>query len=151
MTVNNQLCENNKAEMFVTVWLGIIDLKTGKMTAANAGHEYPVICKSGGEFELFKDKHGLVLAGFEDSIYKEYEVQLNKGDTLFVYTDGVAEATDSKNELYGTGRLLDVLNRNKTASCEETVNLVREDIDKFVGEAEQFDDITMVCFKLSED
>lgn len=151
MTVNNQLCENNKAEMFVTVWLGIIDLKTGKMTAANAGHEYPVICKSGGEFELFKDKHGLVLAGFEDSFYKEYEVQLNKGDTLFVYTDGVAEATDSKNELYGTGRLLGVLNRNKTASCEETVNLVREDIDKFVGEAEQFDDITMVCFKLSED
>ena len=149
MTVNNQLCENNKAEMFVTVWLGILDIRTGVMTAANAGHEYPVICKAGGEYELFKDKHGFVLAGMEDSRYREYEVQLDKGDTLFVYTDGVPEATDSRKELYGTERLLDVLNRNLTASCEETVKMVREDIDRFVGEAEQFDDITMLCLRLS--
>lgn len=149
MTVNNQLCENNKAEMFVTVWLGILDIRTGLMTAANAGHEYPVICKEGGEYELFKDKHGFVLAGMEDSRYREYEVQLDKGDTLFVYTDGVPEATDSRKELYGTERLLNALNRNLTASCEETVEKVREDIDRFVGEAEQFDDITMLCFRLS--
>lgn len=149
MTVNNQLCENNKAEMFVTVWLGILDIRTGVMTAANAGHEYPVICKAGGEYELFKDKHGFVLAGMENSRYREYEVQLNKGDTLFVYTDGVPEATDSRKELYGTERLLNALNRNLTAPCEETVKKVREDIDRFVGEAEQFDDITMLCLRLS--
>ena len=121
------------------------------MTAANAGHEYPVICKAGGNFELYKQKHGLAVAVMEDSRYQEYEVQLNKGDALFVYTDGVAEATDCRNELYGTERLLDVLNRNLKASCEDTVKKVREDIDAFVGEAEQFDDITMLCFRLSEE
>ena len=147
MTVNNRLCENNKAEMFVTVWLGIIDIETGKMTAANAGHEYPAICRAGESYELFKDKHGFVLAGMENSRYRDYEIQLNKGDTLFVYTDGVTEATDSAKQLYGTERLLNVLNRNTDSSCEETVRNVKKDIDFFVGEGEQFDDITMVCFK----
>lgn len=151
MTVNNQLCENNQAEMFVTVWLGILDIRTGIMTAANAGHEYPVICRAGGNFELYKQKHGLAVAVMENSRYQEYEVQLNKGDALFVYTDGIAEATDSRNELYGTERLLDVLNHNLNASCEDTVKKVREDIDAFVGDAEQFDDITMLCFRLSEE
>lgn len=150
-TVNNQLSENNKAEMFVTVWLGILDIRTGILTAANAGHEYPVICKAGGQYELYKQKHGLAVAVMENSRYNEYEVQINKGDTLFVYTDGVAEATDSHNELYGTTRLVDALNCNLNASCEETVKKVREDIDSFVGEAEQFDDITMLCFRLSEE
>lgn len=149
MTVNNQLCENNKAEMFVTVWLGILDIRTGVMTAANAGHEYPVICKAGGEYELFKKKHGFALAVMEDSRYQEYEVQLNRGDTLFVYTDGVTEAGAIRTNLYGTERLVDVLNRNVSASCKETVEEVRDDIDKFVGEADQFDDITMLCLRLS--
>lgn len=150
-TVNNQLCENNQAEMFVTVWLGILDTRTGIMTAANAGHEYPVICKAGGEYELYKKKHGLAVAVMEESCYTEYEIQLNKGDTLFVYTDGIAEATDSRNELYGTEHLVETLNRNLNASCEDTVKKVREDIDAFVGDAEQFDDITMLCFRLSEE
>lgn len=147
MTVNNQLCANNEAEMFVTVWLGIVDLRTGEMTAANAGHEYPVICKAGGQYELFKDKHGFVLAGMENSRYREYELQFENGDRLFVYTDGVAEATNVQSELYGTKRLVDTLNRNTDAGCEEIVHRVRDDIDNFVGEAEQFDDITMVCFQ----
>ncbi len=151
ITVNKQLSENNQAEMFVTVWLGIVDIRTGIMTASNAGHEYPVICKAGGKYELYKQKHGLAVAVMEFSKYTEYEVQLNRGDALFVYTDGVAEATDNRNEQYGTERLVEVLNRNLNASCEETVKKVREDIDRFVGEAEQFDDITMLCFRLSEE
>lgn len=151
MTVNNQLCENNNEDMFVTVWLGIVDLETGIMTASNAGHEYPVMCRAGGEYELVKDKHGFVLAGMEDARYSEYEIKMNPGDRLFVYTDGVAEATDSSHEQYGTDRLLEVLDRCRNDSCEETVYAVKDSIDKFVGDAEQFDDITMISFKYLED
>ena len=104
--VNNQLCENNEEEMFVTVWLGILDLTTGLMTAANAGHEYPVLKRAGGEFELFKDKHGFVLAGMEDSGYRDYEISFAPGDMLFVYTDGVPEATNAQKELYRTDRMV---------------------------------------------
>ena len=151
MTVNDQLCENNNEEMFVTVWLGILDLKTGILTASNAGHEYPVLCRAGGEYELVKDKHGFVLAGMEGARYSEYEIDLKPGDRLYVYTDGVAEATAGSREQYGTDRLLEVLNRCREASCEETVHAVKESIDEFVGDAEQFDDITMISFKYMED
>ena len=99
--VNNQLCENNEAEMFVTVWLGIYEISTGKLTAANAGHEYPAVRHKNGKFELYKDRHGFVLAGMEGARYREYELELKEGDTLFVYTDGVAEATDAADTLYG--------------------------------------------------
>ncbi len=99
--VNNQLCENNEAEMFVTVWMGILDLSTGVMTAANAGHEYPAFRKAGGEFALIKDKHGFVLAGLEDVAYTDYEIRFEPGDTLYVYTDGVAEATNAESKLFG--------------------------------------------------
>ncbi len=146
-TVNNQLCENNKEEMFVTVWLAIYEIGTGKLTAANAGHEYPVIRKSGGDFELVKDKHGLVLAGMENSRYREYELVLQPGETLFVYTDGVPEATDAEEALFGTERMLQVLNQSKDAAPEELLKNMKEAIDTFVGKAPQFDDITMLALR----
>lgn len=147
-TVNNQLCENNEAEMFVTVWLGIYEISTGRLTAANAGHEYPAICRNGGAFELYKDRHGFVLAGMENVRYREYELELHAGDTLFVYTDGVAEATNSEEELFGTGRMLDSLNRHPGAAPQELLDGMRRDIDAFAGETPQFDDITMLAVKI---
>ena len=145
--VNNQLCENNEAEMFVTVWLGIYEISTGKLTAANAGHEYPAIRRSGGRFELVKDRHGFVLAGMENARYREYKLEIGLGDTLFVYTDGVAEATDGANALYGTKRMLDALNTAPERCPEELLTAVRRDIDGFVGGAPQFDDITMLAIR----
>lgn len=146
--VNNQLCENNDAELFVTVWIGLLEISTGRLTAANAGHEYPVVKKAQGDYELIKDKHGFVLAGMEGAHYQEYELQLEPGDKLYLYTDGVAEATDAHNELYGTDRMLAVLNRNRETPCEELLVQIKADIDAFVGEAPQFDDITMLSLEL---
>lgn len=145
--VNNQLCENNEAEMFVTVWLGIYEISTGKLIAANAGHEYPAIKRADGQFELFKDKHGFVLAGMENARYREYELELHIGDTLFVYTDGVAEATDADNTLYGTDRMLRALNSSRNSTPEELLHDIKTDIDRFVGRAMQFDDITMLALQ----
>ncbi len=146
--VNNQLCENNDAEMFVTVWLGIVEISTGKVKCANAGHEYPAIMRNGGDFELYKDKHGFVLAGMEGAKYREYEINLNVGDRLFVYTDGVPEATDANNTLYGVDRMLCSLNRAKDYPCSQLLKVVHDDVDAFVGDAPQFDDITMLVFEI---
>ena len=143
---NNALCEGNDAEMFVTVWLGIVDLKTGLVQCANAGHEYPTIMRAGGGFEALKDRHGLALAAMEGMRYREYEVQLNPGDKLFVYTDGVPEAIDETEEQYGMDRLLDALNRVKDEAMKDILPVVRRDIEEFAGDAEQFDDITMLGF-----
>ena len=145
--VNNQLCENNEAEMFVTVWLGIYEISTGRLTAANAGHEYPALRRGDGTFELYKDRHGFVLAGMENARYREYTLELNPGDTLFVYTDGVAEATDAHNTLYGTDRMLTALNGCGQAVPRRLLAEVKTDIDRFVGEAPQFDDITMLAIQ----
>ena len=141
---NKELCDNNKAEMFVTVWLGILEISSGKMTASNAGHEYPVIGHPATGFELVKDKHGLVIGGMEGMKYQDYELQLNPGDRLFVYTDGVPEATNLNNELFGTDRMLDALNADKEAKPEEMLENVYKTVGEFVGEAEQFDDVTML-------
>lgn len=100
--VNRQLCERNDKQMFVTAWVAVLDLTTGKLAAANAGHEYPAIYRKGKGFEIYKDKHNFVLGGMEDTKYKEYEIVLSPGDAIFVYTDGVTEATDSNGEMYGT-------------------------------------------------
>ena len=148
--VNDQLCENNEAEMFVTVWLGIYEISTGHLTAANAGHEYPAIRRAGGRFELFRDRHGFVLAGMENARYREYELEIGVGDTLFLYTDGVGEATDGANTLYGTDRMLAALNRNHTLGPEALLRQVKADIDRFVGAAPQFDDITMLFLQRKE-
>ncbi len=143
---NEALCAQNKMDMFVTAWIGILELSTGKMNCASAGHEYPAICHD-GKFELFKDRHGLVLGGMEGLRYKDYEIQLEKGDKIFVYTDGVPEATNTENALFGTDRMIDALNTDASAGPEGVLRNVRAFVDEFVGIAEQFDDITMLCLE----
>jgi len=147
--VNLRLCENNKVGMFVTVWLGILDLTSGKLVCSNAGHEYPVIRRSGGKYELFKDKHGFVLGGMEMSKYIDYEIHLMPGDRLFFHTDGVTEATDAHNELFGSERMLAALNALPPCGCEATISGLSAEINKFVGEAPQFDDITMLAIDIN--
>ncbi len=144
---NEAICSNNEAEMFVTVWLGILEISTGKLTAANAGHEYPVIRRANGHFELYKDKHGLVIGGMEGVRYREYELHLEPGTKLFVYTDGVPEATDAKQKLFGTQRMLDALNADPDAAPQQVLKNVRNAVDAFVQDAEQFDDLTMLCIE----
>ena len=145
--VNKQVCANNDAHMFVTVWLGILEISTGKLTTASAGHEYPIINVS-GKYELLKDKHGLAVGAFGMSKYKNTEIQLKKGDSIFVYTDGVAEATNANNELFGTDRTVEALNAiPKDASQKEILAGVRTAVDAFVKDAPQFDDLTMVGLK----
>ncbi len=145
--VNNTLCAGNDTDMFVTVWMGIINLTDGRMRCANAGHEYPILRRAGQDYELMKEKHNLALATIEGLHFAEYELVLQPGDELFVYTDGIPEAINEDIEQYGTGRLLTVLNMNKTLPLEKLLPRVREDISDFCGKEEQFDDITMLGFK----
>ncbi len=143
---NSELCEGNDADMFVTVWLGLMNLDTGVMQCANAGHEYPVLMRTGGEYELIKDKHGLALAAMDGVSYRSYELQLHPGDKLFVYTDGVPEAINTDVEQYGTDRLLTVLNARKDEAPKDLLPEVRQDISAFAAGTDQFDDITMLGF-----
>jgi len=145
--VNRLICENNREEMFVTVWFAILDLKTGLLTAANAGHEYPVLKQPDGGFELFRDKHGIAIGAINGAKYREYEIQLKPGAKLFVYTDGVAEATNARNELFGMDRTVDALNQAADKSPEEILQAVNSAVESFVGDAEQFDDLTMMCIE----
>ena len=148
LTLSNEaICSKNPEDMFVTVWLGILEISTGKLTAANAGHEYPVIRQPGGGFALYKDPHSLVVGGLPETRYREYTVQLEPGAKLFLYTDGVPEATDGQNELFGAERMVQALNRQPAAAPEEVLRNVRQAVDGFVKEAEQFDDLTMLCIE----
>ena len=142
--VNDQLCEGNDAELFVTVWFAILDLKTGRGVAANAGHEHPVLRRENGKFELVLYRHSPAVATLAGMKFREHEFEMHPGDTLFVYTDGVPEATNAGNELFGTDRMLDALNRETDAAPETLLRNVRKDLDDFVGDAPQFDDITML-------
>lgn len=146
--VNNILCESNDNGMFITAFEGVLDLVTGEFRYANAGHEMPFIYRKDGGYEAYKIRPGFVLAGMENIKYKEQKIQLNIGDKIFQYTDGVTEATDKDNQLYGMDRLHKVLNE-KCLDCnpEQTLKLVKEDIDAFVGDNDQFDDITMLCLE----
>lgn len=145
--VNRKLCENNKIDMFVTVWLGILELSTGSLVCSNAGHEYPVLCKRDGFDQLFRDPHGFVLGGMDGVREKNYTLHLEKGDTLFVYTDGVPEAENEKQEQFGTDRLLAALQETADAGPGERIAAVNQALAHFSGEAEQFDDTTMLCIK----
>ena len=145
--VNKQIHSTNKAKMFVTVWLGILELSTGKLTTASAGHEYPML-NVNGHYELFKDKHGIAVGAMKKAKYTDHEIMLKKGDSIFVYTDGVAEATDANNELFGTDRTLEALNALPEGSTQQEILVgVRTAVDAFVKEAPQFDDLTMLGLK----
>lgn len=144
---NEKLCESNDAEMFVTGWLGKINLKTGEVTFANAGHNPPLVRHGGEGFEYLKSASGFVLAGMEGVRYRANLLKLAPGDTLFLYTDGVTEATNGNTELYGEDRLKAVLDGMREESAEEICRSVKAAVDGFVGEAPRFDDITMLCIK----
>ena len=143
---NEKLCENNESGMFVTAWMGKFDLSTRKLSFANAGHNPPVIVHADGECEYLKSRPGFVLAGMEGIKYRENEITLNKGDRIFLYTDGVTEATNENEALYGEERLLSFIDKNKTLKAEDLLLGLKKDIDRFVGDAPQFDDITMLLF-----
>ncbi len=144
---NEAICANNQAKMFVTVWLGILEVSTGKMKAANAGHEYPILKKPGGNFEIIKDSHGLVIGAMDDFVYQEYDMDLEPGSKLFLYTDGIPEATDKDNKLFGMERLVKALNEKPDGHPQQLMSDVQKAVDRFVKDAEQFDDLTMMCFE----
>lgn len=147
-SVNNQLCENNDAMLFVTAWVGILTLSTGVLATADAGHEYPAIWRNGSEgFELVKAKHYAPLATMEGNEYEEFPLTLEKGDVLFLYTDGVTDARNDTKEKYGTDRMIAAISAHASGSPQDTIRGAREDIASFIGENEQFDDITMMCVK----
>ena len=133
--------------MFVTAWFGILDRKTGKIIASSAGHEFPILRGAKGDYELIKDKHGFVLGGMDMSRYKEYELQMEPGGTLLVYTDGAPEATNGAKEMFGTDRMLEVLNQDTSLNPEDTIKHLEQEINGFVGDAPQFDDLTMLCIR----
>ena len=143
---NAKLCENNESGMFVTAWMGILDIPSGKLQFANAGHNPPLLKKADGNFEYLKTRAGFVLAGMEGVKYRVGEIILSKGDRLFLYTDGVTEATNTQDELYGEDRLLEFMSKNSNFEAAKLLPKVKNNIDKFVGEAPQFDDITMLIF-----
>ncbi len=143
---NDKVCQNNKNDMFVSVWFGVLTLSTGEVVAANAGHEYPII-KTGEKFEVLKDKHGLVVGGMEDVSYSDYTIKLETGDVIFVYTDGLAEATNADNVLFGLDRTVEALNAEPDAHPKKLIRNIKDAVDEFVGEAEQFDDLTMLAIR----
>ncbi len=145
--VNDQLCEGNEAEYFVTVWVAVVQISTGKGVAANAGHEHPALRRADGSYELVVYRHAPALGLMEGIPFREHDFELHPGDSVFEYTDGVPEATSASNELFGSGRMLASLNEDPDADPETTLANVRRGVDEFVGDAEQFDDLTMLCFK----
>ena len=146
-SVNNQLCESNEADFFVTVWCAVLEISTGQGIAANAGHEHPVIRRAGGDYELQIYRHSMPVGAMKDIPFRQHSFQMNPGDSFFVYTDGVPEATNGQKELYGSERMLAALNRQRDAQPEQILANVTADINSFVDGAEQFDDITMLCFR----
>ena len=143
---NEKLCENNESGMFVTAWMGILDLTTGNLQFATAGHNPPLLKRANGDFEYLKMRAGFVLAGMDGVRYRASELTLCPGDRLFLYTDGVTEATNTESKLYGEDRLLNFMNQNAYAGAIEILPALKANIDAFVGEAPQFDDITMLMF-----
>ena len=146
-SVNNQLCEGNDEGYFITVWLAVFEVSTGKGVAANAGHEHPVLRRAGGGYELQVYRHSMPVGSMKGIPFRQHDFLLNPGDSFFVYTDGVAEATNDQKEMFGTKRMLDALNKDPDAPPEQILPNVKSEIDRFVDGAEQFDDITMLCFR----
>ena len=143
--VNAHVARDNESSMFVTVWLGILDLRTGVLTCTNAGHENPAVCGADGVFRIFRDKHGLMVGAMPNVKYRDYELYMEPGSKIFVYTDGVPDASNIEGDRYGTNRLEAALNRIAGGSPEDILRCVRADVDVFVDGAKQFDDLTMLC------
>ena len=148
--LNDSISRRNSTDMFVTVWLGILEISSGNLVFANAGHEYPALCRKDGRFEILKDNHGFVLGGMEGVRYRDNVLRLSSGDKLFLYTDGIPEATDSKGCMYTLDRMLDALNEHSAESPAGMVDGVRKSVREFVGDAPQFDDLTMLCLEFKE-
>ena len=146
---NDSICASNEEDMFVTVWFGILTISTGHIVAGNAGHEYPMIRSANGSFKVFEDNHDFVIGGMEGMPYSQYEFDLEKGGTLFLYTDGCPEATNANNELFGTNRMLTALNRDSSASPKDLLSNMTDAVNTFVGDAPQFDDLTMLAITLT--
>ncbi len=144
---NKAICVGNREQLFVTVWLGILEISTGKLTYVNAGHEIPTICQKEGKFKLIRGKHDTLLGIWKDKKFKDNECTLSPGDKLFVYTDGVPEATNAEKELFGNERMVTALNQDPNASPQQVLKNVRASVDEFVKDAEQFDDLTMLCIE----
>lgn len=142
--VNNQLCENNDTCQFVTVWIGVMEISSGHILYANAGHEMPLVRRTDGTVEFVKNRPQMVLAGMEDMMYKTFEMQLSHGELLYLYTDGVPEATNKSEELFGNERMLAAFAKNKELEPKDLLKAMKQDVDEFVGDAPQFDDITML-------
>ncbi len=148
VSTNNSVCEKNPEEMFITAWIGILEISTGRLMAANAGHEYPAIMYSGAPFIEERNVHGMVLGALEGMKYPEYEIRLTPGSKIFLYTDGIIEATNASKKLFGVSRMLQALNNTeKTDTPEQILAAVRKAVDGFVKEAPQFDDMTMMCIE----
>ena len=148
-SVNDQLCENNASGLFVTVWFGILEISTGKMNVCNAGHEYPALRRKDGEFELIRSEQLPPLAAMEGMEYENMEIDLNKGDELFLYTDGVPDAKNASGGHLGMDKMLEILNRYKGLPLEEQVGSMKREIDEFTGGGDPFDDITMLMVRLN--
>ena len=144
--VNTAICNKNVQDMFVTVWIGIIDLTSGRMTCANAGHEYPMLKKPGGRYEIIKDKHDLVIGAMKDLEYHEYEILMEPGSSLFLYTDGLPESIGRDDQMFGTERILEELNTRSGSSSEEILRGMKEAVEKYIESMEPFDDLTMMSF-----
>jgi sigma-B regulation protein RsbU (phosphoserine phosphatase) len=142
---NLRLLEESVKDMFVTVWLGLITLSTGELSFVDAGHEYPAIRKKGGSFVIDKDIHSLSVAAIKKAKFKLNEIRLEPGDTIYLYTDGVTEAHNAAGDMFGMDRLATALNETGDVSPEEIDIQVRNRISEFVGDTEQFDDITTLC------
>ena len=149
--VNNRICQHNQTNMFVTIWTGVLDLKTGKLVASNAGHDDPIVYNKINGFEQYKSKHGVAIGAMPGMKYENYEINLEKGDKIFLFTDGVVEATDVNDQLFGFDRLIEVLNANRHKSPKDIIASVKTRVDMFADGREQFDDITMLLFELKED
>lgn len=146
--VNSSLCSNNKADLFVTVWFGILEISTGKLTAANAGHNDPALYRKGGQFEVIKNVHGIAIGVFSDAPYNNFEIQLYKGDKIFLYTDGLTDATNADDKMLKISGMLKVLNTYKEENVQGILDGVNRYVSDFAGDAPQSDDLTMLCLEL---
>ena len=143
---NDSLCRNNTAEMFVTAWIGVLDIPAGKLSFVCAGHNPPVLL-SAGKASFLRRRTGFVLGGMEGIRYREESLELHRDDVLFLYTDGVTEAENASHDLFGEDRLAACLERSAERSPDAIVSEVRKAIDAHASGADQFDDITMLCIR----